>query len=246
MIPRKPLVTVFILVICLTAVTVPASAELFGDLFVGPAFTQDDDLTLKGTAAGTVGIKPIRFDNAVSFGGRIGYWLESVPYVGFDLDVSHFRPDIKKGSVTACVPIFFPSCAPATVLSTDLQVTGISFDAMFRLPLLTSKEFPKGQLQPYLTVGPTVFVTHAEDSGNFTRNGLQFKQDDTNTTVGVKAGAGLAWQFHRNIALFGEYRFTHVSPSFSLHDDFFGKFDEKTTLNTHRVVFGVSFRLPTP
>src|SRR2546430_2544285 len=87
----------------------------------------------------------------------------------------------------------------------DLSVWTIGFDAMLRLPLLKSPRFPKGQLQPYITVGPAIFVAHAEDSRNFEPS----NQDDTDASVGVKVGAGVAWQFTKNIAMFGEYRYTH-------------------------------------
>jgi opacity protein-like surface antigen len=44
-----------------------------------------------------------------------------------------------------------------------------------------------------------------------------------------------------NIAIFSEYRFTHVSPSFSF-DTAGGTRNADITFNTHHVVVGVSFR----
>src|SRR5262249_58913934 len=88
-------------------------------------------------------------------------------------------------------------------------------DAMCRFPLLKSTAFPIGQLQPYITVGPAVFVAHAEDSHNF----VPSNQDDRDTALGVKVGAGVAWDFTKLIAMFGEYRYTHFSSEFTFSDN---------------------------
>lgn len=113
----------------------------------------------------------------------------------------------------------------------DLAVTPPSFD-LLRWPLLTSPEFPKGRLQPYLTVGSAPFIAQAEDSANL----FPPDQSGTDTSVGVKVGAGVAWFLFRDISIFGEYR-----PAFELRDG-----AESVTLetdgNTHQIVGGISFR----
>ena len=109
---------------------------------------------------------------------------------------------------------------------------------MLRFPLLKSPQFPNGQLQPYITVGPAIFVAHAEDSRNFEPS----NQDDTDASVGVKVGAGVAWLFTKNIAVFGEYRYTHFSPEFTFRDDVLGNAKLSADVNTHYVLVGASFR----
>ena len=216
-----------------------ASAEWFADLYAGPAFTQNKDVGV--TFLGTRNeIKDVDFDTTVSFGGRVGHWFEALPYLGFALDVSHFRPDISSQSATVCVG---SSCATDPRVKLDIAVTGISLDAMARWPLLQSKEIPHGQLQPYLTAGPTLVI--ARGSRLSTVFGAQSNRSNIDASFGVKGGAGLAWQFHPNVAIFGEYRFTHSSPSFSLRDNIFPgspKDKVETTLNTHRAIFGLSLR----
>ncbi len=128
----------------------------------------------------------------------------------------------------------------AQLQAIDFSITAIAFDVVrLRWPLLTSAEFPKGQLQPYFTVGPALFMTRAKDTANFTPN----NQSVTDTSVGVKVGTGVAWQFFEHVALFGEYRFTHVSTE----PTFFSAISSipvplKTDLNSHHLIGGVSFR----
>lgn len=234
---KKFLLTVFLVSALLVLSPLRASAEWFADLYVGPAFTQSKDVNLKFLGNKFTG-EDVDFDTSGSFGGRLGHWFEVLPYLGFAIDVSHFRPDIGAQFVTVCSSF---SCFIDPNLHFDLAVTAVSFDAMVRWPLLRSNEYPKGRLQPYLTVGPAIFIARGKDL--FTTGGPVTKSD-TDTSVGPKVGAGLAWQFYRNVAFFGEYRFTHFNPDLSARDVFFVNFKDevKTQVNTHHLVLGVSVR----
>ena len=103
--------------------------------------------------------------------------------------------------------------------------------------MLPSKGFPRGRLQPYFTLGPAIFIAEAKDSGNFT----PAQQSDTDATVGVKLGVGAAWRLLANVAVFGEYRFTHFSPRWSFaNGGALGTLE--ADINTHHLLFGVSYR----
>lgn len=237
MIRRKLTMTLLSTLASLGVISSPVSAEWFVDLFVGPAFTSRDDISLKPPGF-NIRLKDVNRKNSVTYGGRVGHWFESAPYLGFALDVSHFRPDVAKQTVTDCVS--GGGCFPLPIRHMDLATTGISFDALLRWPLLTSKEFPKGKLQPYLTIGPTIFITRIKIS-----DPLIFvapRNSDTDTTVGVKAGTGVAWQIHKHVALFGEYRFTYFRPDFVIRDAVLLKTPITTNITTNHIVFGISFR----
>ncbi len=220
-----------------SVVAVPASAEWFTDLYLGGAFTEKHDVDTNSTGGGQVTTLDVSFDKSFAGGIRGGYWFpfELGPVnFGAGLDVSHFRPDISRQAALFCSRF----CVSGVFDDLDLSVWVIGFDAMFRFPLLKSQQFPKGQLQPYVTVGPAIFVAHAEDRRNFEPS----NQTDTDTSVGVKVGAGVAWQFTKMIAAFGEYRYTHFSPEFTFRDDVLGSANLSTAVNTHYLLMGVSFR----
>jgi opacity protein-like surface antigen len=113
----------------------------------------------------------------------------------------------------------------------------IGFDALLRAPLLKSPEFPNGRLQPYLRVGPALFVANANDSFNFDPS----NQSDSDTSVGFKLGTGVAWLFTKNIGVFGEYRYLHFTPEFTFRDDGTTA-NVSTSINTHSLLVGVTFR----
>jgi len=217
-----------------------ASAEWFADLYVGSAFTQKHDLDTD-TLGFRVTFQDVAFDTSFAIGGRGGYWFESGPFrsvgldIGLGLDVSHFSPDVSRQTLTACG---FGFCASGQFADFDLSVTTIGFDVLLRYPLMKSQQFPKGQLQPYLTAGPALFIAQASDSTNF----FPANQSNTDTSVGVKVAAGAAWQFQKNWAVFGEYRFTHFSPEFTFDAVPGIKTTVNTDVNTHYLLAGISFR----
>lgn len=219
---------------CLTVGAGPASAEWFADLYGGAAFTENTDITIQVPAVMPgvdIVFKDVEFDAGLSLGGRLGYWFESSPVLGVALDVSHFSPDIPPQPVVATV-----------IGSDDLahingEVTLVAVELMLRWPLLATREIPKGRLQPYVAVGPAIGIVEANDTTTLSPPG----QSATDVTVAVVVVGGLAWQFHRHFAIFAEYRFTYVRPTFELSDR---GADETVSLDlaTHHLLAGVSFR----
>jgi hypothetical protein len=164
----------------------PAAAEWFLDAYAGASFTADADVTLRG---GTTLDDTVEFDTEAMGGGRLGYWLEGLPWLGVAADVSYFAP-----------------AAQGTTLQTRLEVIPITPLVMFRLPLLQSTEFPKGRLQPYLGVGPGFFMTSVEVEGG----GLE-ESTDWQFEVGVDARAGITFLITPAIGVFAESRYTWFS-----------------------------------
>lgn len=185
-----------------------ASAEVFLDAYIGPAFTADGKFKNGPAPAATT-----EFDTVVSGGVRVGYFF--VPYIGFAVDLSHYQPDGDFGR-------------GGSGFSFDSRVTGLSFDLVGRLPLMVSNNFPNGRLQPYLTVGPGVYFSHIKISPT-----PGFGSKDSDSSAGIKVGAGTTWMFTRNLGMFGEYRFSHFSA------DLLG-FEKD--INTHRLQFGATLR----
>jgi opacity protein-like surface antigen len=220
-----------------------ASAEWFADVYAGTGFTESEDHDNRAPAFDLdVTVSDIAYNDGALVGGRAGYWFESLPWLGLGVDVSHlFGPDIsvQTTSFRACVPAGC-STGPQTVRRADLDVTSVGFDVLLRLSLLRSQEFPKGRLQPYLSAGPAIFAAQFDDTSNF----APANQSDSDTVVGVKAAAGLAWQFHEHLALFGEYRFTHFEPEFDFRTTPLGRLEVNAPITTHYLVGGISFRFP--
>jgi len=219
----------------------PASAEWFADLFAGLSFTRDHDLKLNDQGIGQGTYESVEFDRSLAWGGRAGRYFDSLPFLGLGLDFFRYYPDIGGQSVQLRGCFFPGGCGSGRggTGSLDVETTSVSVDLMLRLPLWKSTEAPQGRVQPYVAVGPPLFITTITPRN--TRN-FRNHDDDTDYSFGNKAAAGVAVQVWSNLALFGEYRFTHVSPEVELRDANLNRTTLRTDLDTHSALLGISAR----
>ena len=218
-----------------------AAAEWFADVFAGLSLTQSHDLKLSDRGIGPATYEDVDFDKSLAWGGRVGRYFDSLPFLGFGMDFFRYYPFIGGQSVNVRGCFLPGGCGTGRggTGSFETDVSAVSVDLMLRLPLLKSDDAPQGRLQPYVAVGPPLFITTLTP-----RTTRQFhNQDgDTDVSIGFKAAAGVAVQVYKNLALFGEYRFTHVSHEFELRDAALNKATLRMELDTHSALVGISAR----
>jgi opacity protein-like surface antigen len=202
--------------LALLMVRTPVAAEAFIDLYGGASFTQSRRMTVERFFASEVATRKVSYDGGFVIGARGGAWLD---WFGLGLDFSYFRA---AGDLA------------------DIDVFSNSVLVMARAPLMKTDEFPDGQLQPYVMVGPGFFFadTHTDFRPDVSVPVAAFSFDD----VGIDLRAGAAWRLPGGFAVFSEYRFTW----FNLHaDDGFGSSGTEfisSTLATHHIIGGLSIR----
>jgi cytochrome c oxidase assembly factor CtaG/opacity protein-like surface antigen len=220
----------------LLATPAVASAEWFVDAYAGWSMTERADVDVGGISVAGVPVRASLLDvepeDSPLFGVRAGYWFGFLPEVGLGVDVFYFRPDVRRQRVTATgtvsgrildEPLSVTVAGPVTIASADLPAVVVGGDLLLRWRFLQTPDIPNGRLQPYITLGPALLVTDSDDLG---------------TTLGFKVAGGFAWQFHRRLAVFGEYRFTRFTPS----DVESGGLRYSADVNTHHVLGGISLR----
>jgi hypothetical protein len=189
----------------------PASAEWFADAYGGASFTADADVTIRN---GTTVDDQVKFETEAMGGGRLGYWLEGLRWLGVAADASYFAPSAEGSTADARLEII-----PLTPL------------VMFRLPLLESPQFPKGRLQPYLGAGPGFFLTSVEVE----LPGVNEEGTDWQFEVGADARAGITLMITPTFGTFVEGRYTVFSTNP-------GGRSTEFDIETVHVAGGVTFR----
>jgi opacity protein-like surface antigen len=206
-----------------------ACAEWFLDVYGGQSSTQDASVTAEVTSYGLFSptrtkthTEKVDLDSSFTMGGRVGYWSEKLPWLGVSLDLSYFKAEGEKA---------------------EFDVVPLSLLLMLRWPLFKTGNFPKGKLQPYAGVGPGYFFT--DSRVNF-RPTLQDSASGSSGEIGFDLRAGLAWQFRKHWAIFGEYRYTDVKIDFTQEDSFAiisgSEESIKTHLKTNHFLVGISYR----
>ena len=210
-------------------------AEPYLALYGGYSLVSNTDLTADVTFPGVPSLEPnlnvvsttlaargvslttnVR-DSAV-FGGKIGYWFDFFPFVGAELDISTFSPDItvpsqRLGNTGFNIGPFQGSVPVGNAFKFNVSVVDIGVDIMGRYPLLKGPSFPRGRLQPYIGVGPALFITSIEDTRPDSNvNSLGSK---TLTFGGFQVLGGVKFFLLKNLSLFAEYKFTYFTADLS-------------------------------
>jgi len=219
----------------------PAAAEWFADIFGGISFTQSRDLKLDDSGIGRGTFEDVEFDKSLAYGGRFGRYFDSLPFLGLGVDFFRFTPYVGPQSVQLRGCFFPGGCGTGRggTGSFEVETTALSVDLMLRLPLLRTPDAPGGRIQPYLAAGPPLYITTI--TPRHTRN-FRNHDSDTDLSFGYKVAAGLAVYVYKNLAVFGEYRFTHTSPEVELRDANLNRTTLRTDLDTHSALFGLSAR----
>ena len=137
-----------------------ASAEPYVGGYVGASFPSSSDVDAKALGTKVIA-EDVLFGTSAVFGGKVGYWLKSFPYVGLEVEAYHHNPGASSQTVSLTA-----NGAPAGTVKLDkldLGVTTVGFNLLGRVP---GKRF-----QPYVGVGLGIFITRSKDTD--TSVGLQ-------------------------------------------------------------------------
>jgi hypothetical protein len=194
------------------------------------------------SSAGRGIFRDVEFDSSLTYGGRVGRYLDRLPFIGFGVDVFSFSPRVgpQRVRVDGCVPSGGCGGGQGGTNTLDVDVIAISPELILRLSLLKTESAPWGALQPYIAAGVPLFRTTVTP-----RTTARFRNhdDDSDYSFGYKVAGGLAFQVASNLMLFGEYRRTHVEPAVELRDAAtLHHATVRMDLDTHTLLLGISAR----
>lgn len=151
--------------------------------FGGYSFPFKTDLSFEGLTASNVELK-----NSPTFGGKIGLWITAPRKavgidIGFELDVTHFTPDVK-------IPNTF-----------EFDATYFGINVLARVPMGVTQDLPNGRWFSYLGIGgggQHLTIRVPGDKGR-------------NTAPAFQGLGGVKVFITRHIAVFAEGKFIHAS-----------------------------------
>lgn len=192
----------------------------FGGFTLGHSFSNTDG---RGTLAGQA-VNSFDLANSVIYGVKIGYFHPGrLNWLGLEVEGFNTTPHLEQqnnvpGTYLRVSTLAFNviarkrlGCRAEDRESYDRTRRTTTYDRDGR-PDYDEDERTPGEenarcpLQVYAGVGPAIFF--AETSNQFGRSG-------DNGEVGVNALAGLKYFAHRNIAVFGEYKFNYAGFDFT-------------------------------
>ena len=190
----------------------------------------------------------IDLSDGASFGGRIGYYFQSMPGFGIEVDGQYSRPNFERQNVT--------------IRLTDTTIAGFDTFVMDQLGadfhmvmggvnlLYRFENLGLGGIMPYVGAGPAlygVFIRGSGDSGNviapaaiatnaFNDGG---EMASGGWGIGFNLKAGLEVPLGDHVSLDTEYKFSYAQMEI---DNFRSLSDIEVTYRAHTVAAGLRYR----
>ncbi|UCH28174.1 MAG: hypothetical protein JSV06_07705 [Myxococcales bacterium] len=173
---------------------------MISDLYIGAAVTTDAQVKLDGVVQEEsllCGAECASTKSPVG-GLRVGWFVERFPWLGVAGDFS----------------VFIQSWG----IQSPYEVTVIPISAllMFRAPLVRSPEHPNGRAQPYLAIGPSLFISRAKLAEGLAATGTASVETDTTADPGFDGRIGIRLIASSWISVVLEYRATYFKPTWKL------------------------------
>ncbi|TKB58115.1 MAG: porin family protein [Nitrospira sp.] len=167
--------------------------------------------------------------SSILYGAKVGHYFTAVPWVGLEAEVYNTTPHIKQQSLE-----FF---APSGASVGSANVTGANFRVLTLAPLNVTFRYHKTRLQPYIAIGPGIFLARLKDPS------LTSDNTQSDTAFGLNAQVGLRYYITRHFTVFAEGKFNHARFNFpeTPPGSSFNLFGFNSTYNMFHVAFGLSY-----
>ena len=156
-------------------------------------------------------------------GAKIGHYFSRAQWVGLEAEMFYTTPHIKQQNVTlrsGTQFTFTPSGGGPTIPignESTTEVPGANFHVLTIAPLNFVFRYPGNRLQPYIGVGPGIFIARLKDPSV-----TQGDNSQSSTKLGLNSFVGARYYLTRHVSAFAEGKYNYVRFNFSENPNFFG------------------------
>jgi opacity protein-like surface antigen len=181
-------------VFCLT---LPVQAEMYVAGQVGANIPNKfSNVEGVGNSAG-ITTSDLSLQNSFMYGAKLGYYFDSIKWLGVETEVFNSTPHLKQQTATA-------SFGGASI---PIDLPGQSVRVLNWAPINIVARYQMGGFEPYAGVGMGVFFANLKDGAS--------GESSSSTNVGLNTQLGLRYKITQNVAVFGEWKYNRASFNFS-------------------------------
>ena len=185
------------LLLLLFVPNLPAQAELYVAGMVGDSIPYSfSGVEGVGTHEGDT-ISGLNLRNSKLYGAKIGYYFDSMKWLGVESEFFHTDPHFLRQQMTSRSP-------GGAVTSKTLNGQDVRMNTF--VPISVVVRYQMGKWEPYAGVGMGVFWAHLRD-------GATHESTDS-VTVGLNTQVGFRYYVTTNVALIGEFKYIRTNWNF--------------------------------
>lgn len=168
-------------------------------------------------------------------GFKLGYYFPERKWFGVETEAYYMTPHIQQQSTTIAVQsnAVLKGVGPVPGGTTTSVLSGDHFRVMTWVPVNAMFRYYKTRLQPYVGIGPGVFM------GSVSSSNPQFPSSQTSTRLGLNAKGGAEYFFTRQVTAFAEVKWNYTRFDFSGNPN--GGFGFRATYSPLLMAVGVSY-----
>ncbi len=169
--------------------------EFYFGGFLGASFVPDMDWNNKKQTSipFPVTAHNIGTDPGLAGGIKVGYFLDSCPYLGFEGEGSIANHNQPRQTIT--ISPLVNGTNVAVTRPQGMLIWTMAFHILGRYGFLKDQEVPFGRLQPYVGIGPNV--------------GVLYFESDSCKNFSLDLEAGIRYMFTKHFGAFIEYKYFH-------------------------------------
>ncbi|MBW1986538.1 MAG: porin family protein [Deltaproteobacteria bacterium] len=191
--------------------------EFFIGGFFGGAFVPDTDWKYQVGSQNYIA-RNLTIDPGVTGGIKLGYFFDSIPYLGVEAEGSIGNHPQPSQSVALHPPL--AGATAGRVSRQTILAWTMAFHLVGRYGFLKDKELPFGRLQPYVGLGPGLVILYGDA--------------DSAKNFALELEGGLRYMFTKHVGGFLEYKF---SKQWSVELESQQLFYNNTGVTTNKAVF---------
>lgn len=184
-------------VVGMFCLTLPLQAEMYVAGQVGANIPNKFSNVQGVDSSAGLTISDLSLQNSLMYGAKLGYYFNSIKWLGVETEVFNSTPHLKQQDVTVSL-----GGASATG-----NVPGQSVRVLNWAPINIVVRHQMGGFEPYAGVGMGVFFANLKDGAS--------GESSSTTNVGLNTQLGLRYKVTENVAVFGEWKYNRASLNFS-------------------------------
>ena len=202
--------------------TFPGSGLFDGDMTSTSAPVQNPPGTLNFPSGTTISDQSLK--NSFLLGGKIGHYFSKARWLGIEAEIFYSTPHIKQQNITlrSGTPFTFTPSGGGTSTPLGNELTSVGFPgANFHVwtiaPLNFVLRYPGNRLQPYIGVGPGIFIARIKNPSDNSGDDSQ-----SSTKLGLNSFVGVRYFLTRHVSAFAEGKYNYVRFNFAENANGFG------------------------